>query len=59
MDEKLALKDSSLFWTETDSLQLQKKDLQTNQAKNQWIAPVAVVLSITLILFILFNVRSK
>jgi len=59
MDEKLVRKDSSQLWTETDSLSLAKNQTSQTSGKGQWITGVAIILGVSILLFILFNTRSK
>jgi len=59
MDEKLIHKDSSQLWTETDSLNLAKNQTGKATGKGQWITGVAIILGVSILLFILFNTRSK
>jgi hypothetical protein len=59
MDEKLIRKDSSHLWTETDSLSMGKNNNTLPESKDQWLTGAAIVLGISILLFVLFNTRSK
>jgi hypothetical protein len=59
MDEKLIKKDTSQLWTETDSLSLTKSNNALPSSKGQWLTGAAIVLGISILLFVLFNTRSK
>jgi hypothetical protein len=59
MDEKLIRRDSSHLWTETDSLRLTKNNNTMPTSKSQWLTGAAIVLGISILLFVLFNTRSK
>jgi len=59
MDEKLIRKDSSQLWTETDSLSLVKNQTSQKTGKGQWITGATIILGVSILLFILFNTRSK
>jgi hypothetical protein len=58
MDEKLK-RDSSQVWTELDSTQTNTKASSTKTSGTDWIKGTGIVLGVTLILFVLFNLRSK
>jgi hypothetical protein len=59
MDEKPIAIDSLKLWSETDSSKVLKKVSPIAGTGNQWIQGAAVVVGITILLFVLFNVRSK
>jgi hypothetical protein len=59
MDEKLIRKDTSQLWTETDSLSLTKSNNALPSSKGQSLTGAAIVLGISILLFVLFNTRSK
>jgi len=58
MDEKLK-QDSSRVWTELDSTQTMSNQSSAKTSGNDWIKGAGIVLGVTILLFVLFNLRSK
>ena len=59
MDERLVQKDSSQFWTEADSTGVKIPKKEEKSETGNWIVGAAIILGVSILLFVVFNTRSK